>query len=60
MGFGFVKFLNNFEVSNWTLAIKDLPRENPNFKDIKESITSKGFDSRSNTKRIENLYKLMT
>ena len=60
MGFGLVKFLNNFEVSNWVLTIKDLPKKKFNFKDIKAGITSRGFDSKSNTKRIENLYKLMT
>ena len=32
MGFGLVKFLNNFEVSNWVLTIKDLPKKNFNLR----------------------------
>lgn len=40
-------------------AIKLLPNKNNDFSLIKEAITSKGFDSVSNTKAIERRYNLL-
>jgi len=59
MGLNLVTFLDNFNTTEWVSAINHLPKKESNFKLIKDSILSKGFDTKENTKKIENIYKLI-
>ena len=59
MNLNLVTFLDNFNISEWIMAIKNLPKKEMNFSQIKEAILRKGFDSKENTKKIEETYKLI-
>ena len=59
MNLNLVTFLNHLDAAKWAKAIKLLPKKNNDFSLIKEAITSKGFDSVSNTREIERRYNLL-
>ena len=59
MKIGLVTFFDTFDTENWSNAILNRTTKNKNKEQIFEAIASKGFDIKSNTLKIEQLYKEM-
>jgi glycosyltransferase EpsF len=57
MGLGLVNFFDSFIIEDWAEAILSLPSKIEDKKYIHDVISSNGFDIKSNTEKIERLYK---
>jgi glycosyltransferase EpsF len=57
MGLGLVNFFDSFVVENWVEAILSLPSKIEDKKYIHDVISSNGFDIKSNTVQLKQLYR---
>lgn len=57
MNLNLIEFLENFDPESWVKAILQAPKPIRNKEMIREQIIRLGFDSQSNAKEVENLYR---